>query len=401
MGLLESLGLKPSKAQAPVTSLVSVPQAATPKGVLAQLVGASCVTNFFDPGFPLAMHLEIVSRLGPTGKAPKKYKSLTALNSGPAPDARAFAERHLLGWITNAFSLIVSYYGQTAEGFQLFMWKGVRMNGLNVVMGFPEERTEVDARETWHKVYQAFGLTSKPVLTLASGLGGWVTLAAGLAKLGAPTERPIWLATVDTPSYPKPDAPNEAAVLLMLAHPGYDTGRKPAALFGTPLAVLHGQAQRRPGETARAAAAREVAEQALAACGVEPAAVGTLVRDCGFGSPEAQARISDVMTGAGAVLQHLNPDTDLVDLAGPLGDLGANTVSTSLLMAAWFAHQRNKPALYVSVADPAAARALLVLPPPGHVAPAPRTRYPEARHGSQWYAAWWGKRLDGLKDFED
>lgn len=399
MGLLESLGLRPAAAQS--TSMPSLTPAPIRQGIVAQLVGANCVANLFDPGFPLAMHLKMLAKLGPGGTAPEKYKSLTALNSGPHPGARASAERHLLHWITNSFSLIVSYYGQTVEGYKLFMWKGVRMNGLNVVAGFTDERTAAEAKENWNYNYLSFGNTSKPLLTFVPGLGGWTTLEAALAKIPTAAERPLWLATVDVPSYPKADAPNEAAVLLMLAHPGYDTGRKPAALFGTPASVPHDKAQRRAGESARAAAAREAAEQALAACGIDRAAVGTLVRDCGRGSPEAQQRITDVMTGAGAVLQHLNPDTDLVDLAGPLGDLGANTVSYSLLMAAWFAHQRNKPALYVSLADPNAVRAMLVLPPPGHAAPAPRSRYPEARVGSQWYAAWWGQRLDEGKDFAD
>lgn len=75
--------------------------------------------------------------------------------------------------LTGSFQFIVTYYGRDAEGFNMFMWKGVRMNGLNVVAGFADERTQDEAIRLWKDdAYLAYGLTSKPVVTYAPGRSG-------------------------------------------------------------------------------------------------------------------------------------------------------------------------------------------------------------------------------------
>jgi len=121
--------------------------------------------------------------------------------------------------------------------------------------------------------------------------------------------------------------------------------------------------------------------------------------DCGRGSSAAAQRLAQV----GQALHPLLPDFDVtenrIDMAALLGELGANTVSYTLLMAAYAAHQRNHPVLYLSNVDAEAGRAMLVLPPKNHTPPDPHRDFREHKRRGQWYAPWWGQRLDGKLDY--
>lgn len=400
MGLLEALGLRPATAAAPKPTEVSAaPRANWPQGAVAQLVGANAVSSMFDPGYGLERHLPWLLEPGPDGKPPKSYKSLTPGNGTASPGGRQVYDLRYVNQLTTTFSFVVSYYGQDVEGFNMFMWNGVRMNGLPIVTGFTAERTEDEAREIWRNAYQAYGLTSKPVLTLASGNSGWTTLEAGWKLIASPEGKVIWQATADSPGYPKDEMPNEAVVLLMVAHPGYDAGRKPLAYFSAPTIVPVKDAKRQEGEAPRIAALREAVERVCAEAGIEPKAIGSLATDCGRHTPAASKRLGEV----GAALHGLLPDLDVaherIDMVALLGDLGANTVNYSLLLAAYAAHQRNHPVLYLSNVDPDAARAMLVFPPRDHTPPDPHRPFREHNPRGQWYAPWWGQRLDGKKDY--
>ncbi|MBZ8143010.1 hypothetical protein CLD22_24370 [Rubrivivax gelatinosus] len=400
MGLLELLGIKPATADLRPATSPAVRAASWPPGTVAQLVGGNAISTMFDPGFGVEKHLALLLAQSPDAGPLPYYKSITGSDGRATnPRARPSFEAALLGKLTLSFQFVVTYYGQDVEGFNMFMWNGVRMNGLPLVAGFVPERTELDARDSWKEAYQAFGLTSKPALTIANGNAGWTTMEVGLKMIASPEGKVIWQATVDLPSFPKGSAANEAAVLLMLAHPAYDTGRKPLAYLGAPQVVEVDQVQRREGEHPRVTALREAALRACAAADLDPKRIGSLATDCGKGSPQAAHRLAEV----GSAMHDLAPDIDVVhqrvDLVAVLGELGANTVNYTLLLAAYAAYERNHPVLYLSNVDRAAARAMLVLPPAGHVPPDPARKFPEHNYRGQWYAPWWGQRLDGKKDY--
>ncbi len=397
MGLLEALGLK-TAAAAPQPQATTA-KSSWPQGAVAQLAGANAISSMFDPGYGLERHLPWLLEPGPDGKPPKSYKTVGHGSGRFRPDGRHDFDENYLTELTLSFQFVVSYYGKDVEGFNMFMWNGVRMNGLPVVGGFTAERTEEQARDIWRGAYQAYGLTSKPVLTLASGNSGWTTLEAGWKLIASPEGKVIWQATVDSPNYPKDEEPNEAAVLLMVAHPGYEAGRKPLAYFGAPQVVPLNTAKREQGETPRIAALREAVQRACADAGIEPKALGSLATDGGRHTPVAAKRLSEVT----AALHGLTPQWDLpkdrIDMVALLGELGANTVNYTLLLAAYAAHQRNHPVLYLSNVDPDAGRAMLVFPPKDHTPPDPRRAFREHNARGQWYAPWWGQRLDGKQDY--
>lgn len=395
MGLLDFLGFNKAAVAAPQDT--PAPAAPTwPQGAVAQLVGASLISPLLAPRYPLDHYLPTLLALHPDDEAPKTYKGVT-----PANAKRYFFDRNVLDDLTGSFAFTVSYYNQTVQGYHQFLWNEVRMKQLAIIAGFTAERTEEEAYELWRKAYLSYGENTKPgSVTVASGNSGWTTLETGLTKIATPDAKVIWLGTVDSPSWPKDQLPNEAAVLLMLAHPGFVSGRAPLAYFTAPAVVPVKDIERVKGEKPRVTALRLAVERVCAAAGIAPSAIGTVARDCGRHTPAAAQRLADTA----AALHGLLPDYDLlkdaIDLPAVFDELGANTVNYTLLLAAYAANQRRHPVLYLSSRDPDAGRAMLVLPNPHPAENKDPGRVDrEAFSRGQWYRPWWGERLDGKKDF--
>jgi hypothetical protein len=399
MGLFDFLGLKPAAA-APKTAETATPTPVTwPQGAVAQLVGANLITSMFDQGYGLEKYLPSLLEPDPADKPPKPFTSIGGYSEKFYPQGRYNKDQSYVGELCLSFQFVVSYYGKDVQGFNMFMWHGVRMNGLPIVAGFTAERTEAEAREIWDNSYTAYGLTSKPVLTLASGNFGWTTLETGWQMIATPEVKVIWQATVDSPNYPKRQAPDEAAVLLMVAHPAYDAGRKPLAYFSAPQVVARKDVQRVQGENSQVTALRQAVLQVCATAGLEPKAIGSVATDCGRDSSAAAKRLSEVSAALHTVLPDFDVLQDRIDMVALLGELGANTVNYTLLLAAYAAHQRNHPVLYLSNVDADAGRAMLVFPPRDHTPPDPHRAFREHNPRGQWYAPWWGQRQDGKLDY--
>jgi len=396
MGLLDFLtGCRTPASPTSQTGPTALLTPHWPQGAVAQLVGANLISPLLHPAFQLDAYLPRLLALGPEDEPPKTFTSITSPNS-----SRLNFDKYLISELCDSFSFLVSHYGKTTyEGFNLFMWKDVRMKGLPVVTGFIPERTEEEIQKIWDFSYLSFGNVSKPALTIASGNAGWTTLDTALQTIATPASKVIWLATVDAPGWPTYKLPNEAAVLLMIGHPAYDTGRTPLAYFTAPAVVPVKDVPRVDGERTRVTALRLSVEQACAAAGIAPTAIGTVVRDCGRRSPAAATRLAEVAQALHALRPDYEIDQHNIDMPAVLGELGANTVNYSLLMAAYAAHMRNHPVLYLSNRDPEAAHAMLILPPRDHTPPDPHRTFTEHAYRSQGYAPWWGQRLDGKLDY--
>jgi len=400
MGLLELFGLTPARAAAPKTAEAATPAPNPwPQGAVAQLVGANAITNMFRQDYGLEKYLPSLLEPGPNGKAPKPYTNIAPDFAATRSNGRLIYDERYISHLCLSFQFVVSYYGKDVQGFNMFMWHGVRMNGLPIVAGFTAERTETEAREIWDDSYTAYGLTSKPVLTLASGNSGWSTLETGWKMIATPEAKVIWQVTVDSPGFTKNQMPNEAAVLLMVAHPGYEAGRKPLAYFSALQVVARKEVQRVEGENSQVTALRQAVLQVCAAAGIEPKAIGSVATDCGRDSSAAAKRLSEVSTALHTLLPDFDVLQDRIDMVALLGELGANTVNYTLLMAAYAAQQRNHPVLYLSNVDADAGRAMLVFPPRDHTPPDPHRAFREHNPRGQWYAPWWGQRLDGKLDY--
>ncbi|MDQ0045265.1 hypothetical protein [Variovorax boronicumulans] len=403
VGLLDILGLnRPASAQtaksANITSPVSPRSADWPRGAAAQLIAGNVITPLRHIAYSADWFLAQLLALGPEGQPPKAFRA-TVVNGSETLTPFDYAEVYVSN-IAASYSLPVSYYNQTVEGYHMALWNGVKMNGLQVVTSLPEGVTAEQAQKIWFRAYLHYGETSKPTLTSAPGLSGWNGLATAWNLITTPEAKAVWLTSSDALNRPKDEQPNESGVQLIVGHPAYESGRKPLAYFTAPVVVRNSDAKPSyPQERKRVAALRESVEQVCAAAGLSPADIGTVMRDSGRGSREAATRLSDTAAALSPLAPKLDMLKDTLDMTSLLGDLGASTVNYSLLMAAFACHERKHPVLYLSSRDPEAGRAMLILPSPDYSVTDEARRDRMIKYGKQTNRPWWGERKDGKADY--
>lgn len=402
MGLLSAMGWG-KHAGAAAATVAAMPLPATNNAQpVAQLIGANLISPLTQRAYPLEFNLPGFLNPGPLGSPPKKIWAPVDGTGGTTKRAH-FAEA-LTKETCAAFSLPVSNYNRTTnDGFHFFLWNGIRMNGLKVVSTFePSYVDEALALGIWKSGYNSYGGESRPDLTLTPSPNGWLGLLASLDYIRQVPNKGMWMASADAPNAPKDEQPNEAAVLLMLANPGFATGRTPLVNWYAPAQVSFDDMRpETKGDTKSSMAYRTAIEQAAANAGIAPKQIGTWVRDAGRGTKDATTRLVLLTRALHDLKIDISDFDDVeqnVDMVALLGELGANTVSFSLLMASYAAHQRNHPVMYVSTRDPTSARAIVVLPPPNHKPPPGHQEFRYATTLGQFNRPWWGKRLDGKKD---
>ena len=237
--------------------------------------------------------------------------------------------------LAESYSLPVSYFGQTVEGYHMFLWNGVKMKGLQVVTALPESLTPHEVQGVWDYAFLSYGNVSKPTLISAPGVSGWNGVTSAGSLIATPAANAVWLTSADALSRPKDEQPNESGVQLIVGHPAYESGRKPLAYFTAPAVVRNVDAKPAyPQERKRIAVLREAIERVCAAAAIDPKAVGTVMRDSGRGSREAASRLADTGAALHATLPNLDLLEGTLDMTSLLGDLGASTVNDRLLMAA-------------------------------------------------------------------
>mgnify|MGYP003584214418 CR=1 FL=1 len=408
MGLLSALGWGKKEGLAVAATLASTP-ALTEARPIAQLIGANLISPLTQRGYPLEFNLPGFLNPGPRGLPPKKIWA--PVYAGSVRTERSHFAKILTEETCGAFTLQVSNYNRTSyEGFHFFLWNGIKMNGLKVVSTFdPRFVNQDQANRAWNGGYGYFGGgysfgngPPAPDITFTFSTDGWTGLLASIDYVRQVPDKGMWMTSADAPNAPKVGQPNQAAVLLMLANPGFATGRTPLVNWYAPAQIsIDDMKPEAKGDTKSAMAYRMAIEKAAANAGIAPKQIGTWVRDAGRGTKDATARLV-LLTRA---LHDLKIDIDdfddveqNVDMVSLLGDLGANTVSFSLLMASYAAYRRNHPVMYVSTQDPGSARAIVVLPPPNHTPPSAQQEFRYATSLNQFNRPWWGKRLDGKKD---
>jgi len=403
MGMLDFLGLnkqasaQTAKAANPASSTLSR-NGGWPQGAVAQLIAGNVITPLRHIGYSADYFLAQLLALNPENTPPKPFRA-TVVNTAGEVTLDDYVDTYITD-LAGSYSLPVSYYNQTVEGYHMALWNGAKMNGLQVVTSLPESLTAEQTQQIWFHAYLHYGETSKPAVTSASGLSGWNSLSATWNLIATPETKAVWLTSSDAPSRPKYKQPNESGVQLIVGHPGYESGRKPLAYFTAPAVVKNNDAKPSyPQERKRIAALRESVEQVCAAAGLTPADIGTVMRDSGRGSREAAARLSDTAAALSPLAPKLDILKDTLDMTSLLGDLGASTVNYSLLVAAFACHERKHPVLYLSSRDPEAGRAMLVLPSPDYSVTDEARRDRLIKYGKQTNRPWWGERKDGKADY--
>ena len=229
-----------------------------------------------------------------------------------------------------------------------------------------------------HPIFYRFG----------GSAAGFRSLAAAFDYLEAHPTEVVWFMAIDSPSYGcegKIKQPNEAGILLMLAHRDFDTGREP-------LAMIH-----RPQQTPEAPGTRPLIRlktaltEALARGGVPPAQVGRYFHDAASGKELGLAAQAATETLPGFDWEKQN-----YSLPAWLGDMGATTTPYHLLLASWEANVTGKPMLVTNVVG--GEDAVLVTPPEHYTPVDIHQPYWAARSQNDASRPWWGRRKDGKPD---
>jgi hypothetical protein len=352
---------------------VVIAPANIPQGAVAQLVAGNLTSPLRDVTYTADWFLDLLLALGPQGRLPKTRDSIGSYRSTDKAPLAGFAQPSF-SRLAKGTPPLVNKDNETEDGRHVFLWHGVglRMSGLQVVTALNDAVTAEQVREIWLSAYEEYGRAraTEFVLIHAPGRNGWAAWEAALPLIATPAARAIWLTSSDAPNFPQSEQPSETGVQLVIAHPAYDSGRKPLAYFTTATSV--------PYSDSLAVALQKAAEQALNSAGLKPADIGRIVRDSGMGNggvvndkdrrnENAEARKKAINEAVRALFVEGEPlIASSIDLTSTLGDLGASTVNLSLLIGAFACHEGKQPVLYLSARDPGVAHALLILPSPDY-----------------------------------
>ena len=234
-----------------------------------------------------------------------------------------------------------------------------------------------------------------PVVNVEQGIGaGFRSLSAAMDYLEKNPEKTAWVMTADAPDILREKQSTENGAILILANANKPNERLPLALIHRVDNQPTTQFQSKPGDPALNQAWKAALAGAAEHGNKTLADVGMTFVDTGRGTDKTQR-----LTAVSRALTETQPDFDfktrLFDTTARIGDGQTAMSVVNLAMGIAYSHERNTSVLVTDTADPAAAHAVLITPPPGHVAPDPNRRFDRATGEGRAYWPWWGARRDG------
>jgi hypothetical protein len=234
-------------------------------------------------------------------------------------------------------------------------------------------------------------------VTMGGPNAGFASLAAALRYLESHPDETVWAMNWDAPSRPKDKQINENMVLLVLAGPGYKTGRDALAWIGYP--------------ATRSAAEFEIKKDLpppvvqawQATLGGATANAGKRSTDIGYVIHDANNVHADSSDRIANLAHTLALETDMAEFdfikqtfntPALLGEMGAGTALTNVALGIAYANHVGKNVLVAGTSDPAHPTAVLVRPPATVRPIEPDQPWFRARSGNNAYLMWWGIRHD-------
>ena len=224
---------------------------------------------------------------------------------------------------------------------------------------------------------------------------GFTSLNAALDYLQANPQKSVWVMSWDAPSFPPKDGQiNENMVLLILAGADMKTERAPLAWIGR-AATGNVHAYEAKGGTTRAVEAWKATIAAAAQNANIPVTdLSYVIHDAGRGSDAASSRIGTL----GRTLTETLPEFDFhkqtFNTPGLLGETGAGTALTDVVLAIGRANHLGEKVLVAGTTDAEHPAAVVVTPPQQIVPIDPNADWFRARGENNAYLPWWGRRYD-------
>ena len=224
---------------------------------------------------------------------------------------------------------------------------------------------------------------------------GFTSLNAALDYLQANPDKSVWVMNWDAPSFPPKDGQiNENMVLLFLVGPNFKTERAPLAWIGRAATGNLRDYEAKAGTTRAVEAWKATIAAAAQNANVAVTDLNYVIHDAGKGSDAASSRIGTL----GRTLTETLPEFDFhkqtFNTPGLLGEMGAGTALTEVVLAIGRANHLGEHVLVAGTTDAEHPVAVVVTPPQQVVPIDPNADWFRARGENNAYLPWWGRRYD-------
>ena len=224
---------------------------------------------------------------------------------------------------------------------------------------------------------------------------GFTSLNAALDYLQANPDKSVWVMNWDAPSFPPKDGQiNENMVLLFLVGPNFKTERAPLAWIGRAATSNVHDYEAQAGTTRAVEAWKAAITTAARNANVSATSINYVIHDAGKGGDEASSRIGTL----GRTLTETLPEFDFqkhtFNTPGLLGEMGAGTALTDVVLAIGRANHLGETVLVAGTTNTEHPVAVVVAPPVQPVPIDPNADWFRARGENNAYLPWWGHRYD-------
>lgn len=282
--------------------------------------------------------------------------------------------------------------------------------GLHVEMAIPERLNPVNATN-WlrrdiaaefyignpYKEGRLWTKSTPPDVHVINGgpNAGFTSLNAALVYLQANPDKSVWVMNWDAPSFPpKYGKLNENLALLILAGPDMKTGRAPLAWIGHAVRGNTADVETKAGTTRLNETWKATIAAAAHNANVQQSHINYVIHDAGKGSDAASSRLGALGRTLTETLPEFDFQKQTFNMTALLGDTGAGTALTNVVLAIGRANHLGQTVLVAGTSDAAHPAAVVVTPPAKVVPIDPHSDWFRARGENNAYLPWWGRRYD-------
>ncbi|MGS0892564.1 virulence factor [Burkholderia stagnalis] len=299
-------------------------------------------------------------------------------------------------------------YFYTVSSSRRRKWR--ELAGMHVELAIPSGRLDPELAATYLQdqfvnVFEIGNQSAKdlwshdtpPDVHVTSGQGnaGFTSLNAALDYLAAHPDKSAWVMNWDAPSFPPNDEQiNENMVVLFLAGPDLKTEREPLAWIGKAARGNVKDFDAKQGASRAVQAWKSTIDAAASNAGVPVSSLNYVVHDAGKGSDAASARIASLSQTLTEVLPEYDFRTQTFNTSALLGDMGAGTALTDVVLAIGRANHLGGNVLVAGTTDAEHPSAVVVVAP-SRLTPIDASKdWFRARGENNAYLPWWGRRHD-------
>nr|WP_321877046.1 virulence factor [Paraburkholderia bannensis] len=299
-------------------------------------------------------------------------------------------------------------YFYTVQPKDKKLWR--ELAGIHVEFATPAGRLDPVGAQSYlrdrMKLYFEIGSKSSPDLwskdtppdvhvTPGGPNAGFTSLNNALDYLQAHPDKSVWAMNWDAPSFPPKDGQiNENMVLLILAGPEMKTERAPLAWIGKAATGNIQDFDAKAGTTRAVESWKATIEAAAHNANVPATKINYVIHDAGKGSDAASSRINFLGRTLTETLPEFDFQKQTFNTPGLLGEMGAGTALTDVVLAIGRANHLGDTVLVAGTTDAERPVAVVVTPPAQPLPIDPDADWFRARGENNAYLPWWGRRYD-------